>query len=313
MNSHFTQPTLLEPVDQIDGKWVNTTWEAGKALVIILLCIYCAVLLLYFIVLFYKLPKYEALRKFINFYLYISIFWLLSLRIISTGYLMKAQDLIWQIEVAAISFFILCNAAIQALWVRRTVLFRFEESSEYYSKIRKYFHIWTALVILTLLIIQTLGLYFKIWVYVNVILEIIFVILNTFITYKIIKSFQVFEFHETKSTLRWIYVIAWSSLVSFIVRIFFNIASFFGQNDYPISEMDLEGKDKLIHLATITVIELIPWLIWILYISSSRGEIERSLSVRSADIYGGQRIDIAGTISGSRESNLKSSLMIEQY
>jgi hypothetical protein len=86
--------------------------------------------------------------------------------------------------------------------------------------------------------------------------------------------------------------------------------SFFGDQDYPIKSMDLDGKSKLIHLAILAVIELIPCIILIAYIASTRGEIERTLSVRSADVYKSPRKNIGDTISGSDpNSNVRSSLL----
>lgn len=173
--------------------------------------------------------------------------------------LIKSENLISKIEVCAISLFLLMNATSLTIWTRRCVLFRFEESSEYYSRIKKYSHIVTAFVTLTLIVVQTLGIIFSVFTYVNICLEFIFIFLNLVITYKIVKSFQIFEFGEVKGLLIWIYVTCGSVIVSYTVRITINIMSFFNKDEeFPVRSMDLDGKSKLIHFGILTVVELIP-------------------------------------------------------
>lgn len=167
---------------------------------------------------------------------------------------------------------------------------------------------------ISLIILQILGIIFHVWVYINIILEVLFIYSNIHITHKIVRSFRIFEFRETKSTLIWVYLITVSVLVSLLTRIAFNIMSLAGKDDYPVKDMDLNGADKLIHLGIISAIELAPCVIWVTYIAYTRGEIERTLSVKSTDIYGGQRVDIcatnSGTLTGTRTSGGVMSLLL---
>jgi len=61
--------------------------------------------------------------------------------------------------------------------------------------------------IILLAIVQVIGIIFKIWSYVNTSLEVIFISLNLFLTWKMIRYFRVFDFNETKKILKWTYVI----------------------------------------------------------------------------------------------------------
>jgi hypothetical protein len=131
-----------------------------------------------------------------------------------------------------------------------------------------------------------------------------------------VRSFRIFEFRGYKNTLTWIYIITISVVLSLLTRISFNIMGLVGMSDYPVKQTDLNGEDKLIHLGIIAGIELAPCLIWITYIAMTRGEIERTLSVKSADVYYGQRVDIcattSGTLTGTRTSGgVTSSLLAE--
>lgn len=81
-----------------------------------------------------------------NFYQYVSLFCVLTLRIVSLSWLIKSENLIVKVEVCAISLFVLCNTTTLIIWARRCVLFRLEESSEFYVRIKLYSHVLTALV-----------------------------------------------------------------------------------------------------------------------------------------------------------------------
>lgn len=92
----------------------------------------------------------------------------------------------------------------------------------------------------------------------NAILDLILIILNIIITYKIIRSFRIFDFHQAKAILRWIYLITVSMLVSYCIRLYFNFCAFFGSSNLPVKDMDLDGVSKMTHMGIITVIELLP-------------------------------------------------------
>lgn len=320
MKSSFPGEENSEPEDQRDGRWLNASWQAGKAITLALLTLYAITILIFLIVLVYKLKKYVALRRFINFYMYIGILGVLSMRIASNIYLVKFDDLNSNFEVLWISSFFLWNTVSLLIWARRIVLFRFEEASEYYARIKIITHIIAVTMIILLAIVQVIGIIFKIWSYVNTSLEVIFISLNLFLTWKMIRYFRVFDFNETKKILKWTYVITIWITFSYICRIVFNILGFIGNDNLLTRGEDLNGKNKMVHFTILTLIEFIPIWIWILYIALTKGEIERTLSIslKSSEMnwnHGYQRLEIGGTITGSNNSSQKarSSLVIEKY
>lgn len=96
-----------EPEDQRDGRCLNSFCHAGKAINITLLALYAVTIFIFLILLIYKLRKYRVLRRVINFYMYIGLLGVLSMRIASNVYLMKYDDLNNNIEVLCNSFFLI--------------------------------------------------------------------------------------------------------------------------------------------------------------------------------------------------------------
>jgi hypothetical protein len=114
-----------------------------------------------------------AFRKYINFYWYFALISLLMVRITAVSLLLATDDLINEVETAAVSLFLLANLVTLIIWVRRIVMFRFEEDSDYYAKVRTYSHVITGLSFLFLIIIQSIGIALDVFNYVHFVLEVI--------------------------------------------------------------------------------------------------------------------------------------------
>mmetsp|Transcript_31533 Transcript_31533/g.27923 ORF Transcript_31533/g.27923 Transcript_31533/m.27923 type:complete len:139 (+) Transcript_31533:548-964(+) len=134
--------------------------------------------------------------------------------------------------------------------------------------------------------------------------------------------FRIFDFNETKWILKWTYIISGVVIVSYTLRILINILGFIGDDNFLSRGESLNGEDKIIHFSVIFVIEYIPILIWLIYITLTKGEIERTLSVsvKSNEMlgenYGYQKLDLGGTIGPSSNSTSRktiTSFVIEKY
>ncbi|CAI2374014.1 unnamed protein product [Moneuplotes crassus] len=307
-----------EPEDQREGKCVTSGCHAGKVLSFVLLSLYGLSLIIYTSIMIYKLKKYHALRRVINFYMYIGIYLILGVRIASVLWLILYDDLHSYIEVVSISSFLLCNTATLIIWARKCVLFRFEESSEYYSKIKCFSHIFAAGMVALVAISQSLGIILDIHTYINTSLEVIFVVINLYLTWKIVKYFTIFDFNETKAICKWVLILTASILTSYIARICINIFGFVTNYNLLVTGVNLNGKSKMVHFSIIILIEYIPILVWILYIFFTKGEIERTLSVSVKSYersYAYQKLEIGGTVSGnsSGSRNTKFSEILEGF
>lgn len=126
-------------------------------------------------------------------------------------------------------------------------MLQFEESSEYYTKIKVCSHLLSIFIFLAFAAVQTVGVVFDVLNYVNIVLESVFLLLNVVISYKIVKMLKVFEFREVKSTINWVRVITIFSTLSLVIRIVVNVLSETEGSGFPVPETDLDGKSKLLH------------------------------------------------------------------
>jgi len=141
-------------------------------------------------------------------------------------------------------------------------------------------------------------------------------ILNLYLTTKIVKYFKIFGFNEKKKILKWTYILTASILLSYFIRISINMIGIFGGMNILISEKNLKGEDKLIYFLIIIIIEGIPLFIWIIYIAQTKGEIERTLSVslKSSDNGEYQHLDVGGTATlSSNDMNQANSVVVESF
>lgn len=160
------------------------------------------------VVLVVKLKTNMAFRKYINYYWYFALVALLMVRIASVAWLLATDDLIDYVETAAVSLFLLTNLVTLIIWVRRIVMFRFEEDSDYYERVRTLSHVITGCGFAFLVVVQTIGIILEIFNYVHFTVEIVALLLNFIVTYKIIRSFKIFEYREVKKTIKWVYAIS---------------------------------------------------------------------------------------------------------
>ena len=196
----FLYSVFEDPDEQHD----KMSYGLGYSIAMLSIC--SIILILYIAIWSFKLIRNS--KYIINLYWYLAILGLLMLRISAVSYLTYKNCLFVWLEDSCVSLFLLSNVVMLVIWVRRTVMLRFESESDYYSRVKTLSHIIIAFVFIFLLILQAIGLIFKVINYIHLSLEIVVIVSSLIITYKTVKSVRIFETREVNRSIAWICIIS---------------------------------------------------------------------------------------------------------